>query len=119
MFVQIEDGNGRLEVAFFSETYTDFAPLLTRDRLLVIKGGLREDAFSGGFALKAERCWDYNQVCADYAKRLSLRLDLQVPGTWQRVDALLTRHRPGGARVRLDLLLPAAAGMRKARSSPS
>ncbi len=111
MFVQIEDGNGRLEVAFFSETYTDFAPLLTRDRLLVIKGGLREDAFSGGFALKAERCWDYNQVCADYAKRLSLRLDLQVPGTLQRVDALLARHRPGGARVRLDLLLPAAAGM--------
>ncbi|WP_043958702.1 DNA polymerase III subunit alpha, partial [Lysobacter sp. A03] len=111
MFVQIEDGSGRLEVAFFSETYTDFAPLLTRDRLLVIKGGLREDAFSGGFALKAERCWDYNQICADHAKRLSLRLDLQVPGTWQRGDALLARHRPGGARVRLDLLLPVAAGM--------
>ena len=111
MFVQIEDGSGRLEVAFFSETYTDFAQLLTRDRLLVIKGGLREDAFSGGFALKAERCWDYAQICADQARRLSMRLDLDVPGTWQRVDALLARHRPGAARVRLDLLVKGAAGM--------
>ncbi|KGM52374.1 DNA polymerase III subunit alpha [Lysobacter concretionis Ko07 = DSM 16239] len=111
MFVQIEDGRGRLECAFFSETYAEFAQLLTRDRLLVIKGGLREDAFSGGFALKAERCWDYNQICAEHATRLSLRLDLRVPGTWQRVDALLARHRPGATPLRLDLLIEAAAGM--------
>lgn len=111
MFVQLEDGHGRLECAFFSETYTDFAPLLTRDRLLVIKGGLREDAFSGGFALKVERCWDYSQICAEQARRMSLRLDLRVPGTLQRVEALLARHRPGGARIRLDLLLPGTAGM--------
>ena len=75
MFVQIEDGRGRLEVAFFSETYTEFAPLLTRDRLLVIQGGLREDSFSGGFALKANRCWDYAQVCARHAQRVALRLE--------------------------------------------
>src|SRR5690606_20948476 len=111
MFVQLEDGHGRLECAFFSETYTEFAPLLTRDRLLVIKGGLREDAFSGGFALKVERCWDYSQICAEQARRLLLRLDLRVPGTLLRVEALLDRHRPGGARIRLDLLLPGTAGM--------
>jgi DNA polymerase-3 subunit alpha len=85
--------------------------LLTRDRLLVIKGGLREEAFSGGFALKAERCWDYNRICAEHARRLSLRLDLRVPGTWQRIDALLTRHRPGTTPLRLDLLIEGAAGM--------
>ncbi|MEO6170843.1 MAG: OB-fold nucleic acid binding domain-containing protein, partial [Lysobacter sp.] len=111
MFVQIEDGSGRLEVAFFSETYTDFAQLLTRDRLLVIKGGLREDAFSGGFALKAERCWDYAQICADQARRLSMRLDLDVPGTWQRVDQLLAKHRPGKTPIRVDLVKSGAAGM--------
>ena len=53
MFVQIEDGRGRLECAFFNETYSEFAQLLVRDRLLVIQGGLREDSFSGGFALRA------------------------------------------------------------------
>ncbi|MGY1425217.1 DNA polymerase III subunit alpha [Lysobacter sp. A289] len=111
MFVQIEDGRGRLEVAFFSETYSEYATLLTRDRLLVIQGGLREDAFSGGFALKAVRCWDYSQICAQHAKRLSLRLDLRVPGVWNRVDELLAKHRPGSTPLRVDLIRSGAAGM--------
>ena len=111
MFVQIEDGRGRLECAFFSETYSEFASLLTRDRLLVIQGGLREDAFSGGFALKAARCWDYGQICAQHAKRLSLRLDLRVPGIWSRVDALLAKHRPGSTPIRVDLIKAGAAVM--------
>ena len=111
MFVQIEDGRGRLECAFFSETYSEFASLLTRDRLLVIQGGLREDAFSGGFALKAARCWDYGQICAQHAKRLSLRLDLRVPGIWSRVDQLLAKHRPGSTPIRVDLIKAGAAGM--------
>ncbi|HEY0660695.1 MAG TPA: DNA polymerase III subunit alpha [Lysobacter sp.] len=111
VFVQLEDGRGRLECAFFAETYNEFAALLARDRLLVVQGGLREDAFSGGFALKVQRCWDYAQVCAKHAQRLSLRLDLRIPGTWQRVDALLAKHRPGSTPIRLDLLRDGAAGM--------
>src|SRR5690606_27546590 len=39
-FVQIEDGRGRLECAFFSEALQEYAPLLTRDRILIIEGGL-------------------------------------------------------------------------------
>ena len=110
MFVQIEDGRGRLECAFFGETYSEFAALIARDRLLVIQGGLREDAFSGGFALKVQRCWDYAQVCPRFSQRLAMRLDLRVPGTWQRVDALLARQRPGQTPLRLDLLRDGAAG---------
>ncbi|MBF6022903.1 DNA polymerase III subunit alpha [Lysobacter niastensis] len=111
MFVQIEDGRGRLECAFFAEAYTEFAAMLVRDRLLVIQGGLREDSFSGGFALRAARCWDYEQICAKHAQRLSMRLDLRVPGVWQRVDNLLAQKRPGTTPLRLDLLRHGAAGM--------
>ena len=110
-FVQLEDGRGRIECAFFSEAAMEYGPLLTRDRILVIQGGLREDTFSGGFALKAQRCWDYAQVCAEHARRLSLRLDLRQAGTLQRVDDLLSRHRPGKTPLRLDILRPGAAGM--------
>ncbi|TWI10596.1 DNA polymerase III subunit alpha [Aerolutibacter ruishenii] len=111
MFVQIEDGRGRIECAFFGETYSEFAQMLVRDRLLVVQGGLREDSFSGGFALKANRCWDFAQVCARHAQRVALRLDLRVPGTWQRVNAVLDKQRPGQTPLRLDLLVPGAAGM--------
>jgi DNA polymerase-3 subunit alpha len=105
MFVQLEDGRGRIECSVFSDSLAEFGPVLTRDRILIVKGGLREDEFSGGFSLRIRQCWDYAQLCAQHAQRLSLRLDLRVPGLWERVDALLARHRPGGTPLRLDLLM--------------
>src|SRR3546814_8305153 len=94
------DGRGRIECAFFAEAYFEYAQLLTRDRILIVEGGLREDEFSGGFSLRARRCWDFHQVCPQSAKRLSLRLDLRVAGVLDRIEALLAQHRPGGPPLR-------------------
>ncbi|MET0893594.1 MAG: DNA polymerase III subunit alpha, partial [Pseudoxanthomonas sp.] len=105
VFVQLEDGRGRIECSVFAEAYAELAPLLTRDRILVVQGGLREDEFSGGFSLRVRKCWDYAQLCGSHAQRLSLRLDMRVPGVWDRIDALLARHRPGATPLRLDLVL--------------
>ncbi|GAA4783703.1 DNA polymerase III subunit alpha [Lysobacter hankyongensis] len=105
-FVHLEDGRGRIECAFFAEAYFEYQTLLTRDRILIVEGGLREDEFSGGFALRARRCWDFRQICAQQAQRLSLRLDLREPGLMQKVEGLLAQHRPGHTPLRLDLLLP-------------
>ena len=90
-FVQLEDGRGRLECAFFGEQWQQYAPLLTRDRILVVEGGLREDEFSGGFALRARRAWDYAQLCQQ-AQRLSIRLDLREPGALQQFERVLASH---------------------------
>jgi len=108
-FVVLEDGRGRLECAFFSEAWMEHAPLLTTGRIVIVEGGLREDEFSGGFSLRARRAWDFHEVCQQSARRLSLRLDLSVAGTLERVDALLATHRPGQTPLRLDLLLPAGS----------
>ena len=109
-FVQLDDGRGRIECAFFAESYYEFAALLTRDRILVVEGGLREDEFSGGFSLRARRCWEYHKLFEQSAQRLSLRLDLRIPGTFDRVESLLSRHRPGSTPLRFDLLRDGAAG---------
>ncbi len=104
-FVQLEDGKGRIECAFFAETWVEYAPLLTRDRILIVEGGLREDEFSGGFALRARRCWEYPRLCEEAAQRLSLSLDLRVPGAMDGVDATLARHRPGRTPLLFQLIL--------------
>ena len=91
-FVQLDDGRGRLECAFFGEQWQEFAPLLTRDRILVVEGGLREDEFSGGFALRAKRCWDYTQLCQQHAQKLSLRLDLRAPDALRQFERVLQAH---------------------------
>jgi len=91
-FVQLEDGRGRIECGFFGNEWQEYAPLLTRDRILVVEGELREDEFSGGFALKAKRCWDYAQVCAQLAQRMVIRLDLRAPGAMQQFEHILKTH---------------------------
>ncbi|MCL1499369.1 DNA polymerase III subunit alpha [Xanthomonas nasturtii] len=105
VFVQLEDGRGRVECSAFSDAMAEFGHLLTRDRILIVKGGLREDEFNGGYSLRIRQCWDYEQICADHAQRLSLRLDLREKQAFKRIDALLAKHRPGKTPLRLDLLL--------------
>src|SRR5690606_1930568 len=42
VFVQLEDGRGRLECGVFAEAAAEMSGLLVRDRVLVVQGGLRE-----------------------------------------------------------------------------
>ena len=108
-FVQLEDGRGRIECAFFGEQWQEFAPLLTRDRILIVEGGLREDEFSGGFALRAKRCWDYTQLCGQQAQRLSIRLDLRTPGALHQFEHVLKSH-PGTTPVLIEATTAAGVG---------
>jgi DNA polymerase-3 subunit alpha len=109
-FVQIEDGHGRLECAFFGETFGEFAPLLSRDRIVIIEGSLREDSFNGGFSLRARQCWDLHALCAQHGRRLSLAVDLRQ-GAWERLEPLLAAYRPGGTPLRLELCTADARGV--------
>ncbi|CTP84234.1 DNA polymerase III subunit alpha [Xanthomonas graminis] len=110
VFVQLEDGRGRVECSAFTDAIAEFGHLLTRDRILIVKGGVREDEFNGGYAMRIRQCWDYEQICTHHAQRLSLRLDLRQRSNWRRIDALLARHRPGKTPLRLDLLLQSEHG---------
>ena len=90
--VVLEDGRGRLECSAFSDAAAEVSQLLTRDRILIVRGGLREDDFAGGYSLRLRDCWDWNQVCAHHAQRLSVRIDLRAPGALQRFEGVLDSH---------------------------
>jgi DNA polymerase III subunit alpha len=109
-FVQLEDGSGRLEAAFFSDAFNEYASLLSRDRILVIEGGLRDDEFSGGFSLRARRCWDFASLCEQGARMLSLALDARDPDALAQLEQLLARYRPGNTPIRLQARTAAAIG---------
>jgi len=108
-FVQLEDGRGRIECGFFNEQWTEFAQLLTRDRILVVEGGLREDEFNGGFSLRASRCWDFAQICGQQAQRISIRIDLREPGALQQFEQVLKAH-AGPTPVLLEAATAAGIG---------
>ena len=108
-FVQLEDGKGRIECAFFSETWLEYAPLLTRDRILVVEGGLREDEFSGGFALRARRCWEYSRICAQFVQRVSVRIDVRDRTALDELEKTLAAYR-GETPLMMEVITPQAVG---------
>ncbi len=110
-FVQIEDTRGRLECAFFSDSFNEYAALLSRDRIIVIEGGLREDSFNGGFSMRVRQCWDFRALCAQYGRRLALTVDLRENGAWERLQKAMNNFRPGGTPLRLGLVTGDSRGV--------
>jgi DNA polymerase-3 subunit alpha len=84
--------------------FSEFAPLLSRDRIIIVEGGLREDAFNGGYSLRARQCWDFRTLCSQYGRRLALTVDLRQAGAWERLQQVMAGFRPGGTPLRLDLI---------------
>ncbi len=99
-FVRLEDGSGSIEVSFFGELYQQVAPLLTRDEVLIVEGGLRIDDFSGGgFQLRARNASSLADACRKHARLLQLKLNGVGPGFVERLQQALAGFRGGRASV--------------------
>ncbi|MEO5811490.1 MAG: DNA polymerase III subunit alpha [Rhodanobacter sp.] len=101
-FVRIEDGTGSIEVSFFGELYQQIAPLLTRDIMLVVEGGLRIDDFSGGgFQLRARSACSLADACRKHARVLQLKLNGVGPDFVGELRQALSGYLGGRASVTL------------------
>jgi DNA polymerase-3 subunit alpha len=109
-FVQLEDGYGRIECAFFRDACLEYGPLLTRDRILLVEGSLQEDEFSGGYSLRARQAWDFKPLCAKHARLLSVAIDNRHRDTLAEVERVLGAYRPGSTPLRFDLTTRQARG---------
>ena len=103
-FVRIEDGHGELELSFFSEAAQEYGQLLTRDRVLIVQGGLSEDRFNGGLVLRARRVWDFDSFYLRNARSAILSVDV-AGGQLPHVRHLLNERREGQVALRWDLKL--------------
>ncbi|WP_426700527.1 DNA polymerase III subunit alpha [Rhodanobacter sp. Col0626] len=101
-FVRLEDGSGIIEVSFFGELYQQIAPLLTRDQMLIVDGGLRIDDFSGGgFQLRARSACSLADACRKHARLLQLKLNGIGPNFIEQLQQTLAGYRGGRASVTL------------------
>ncbi|MFK2875454.1 DNA polymerase III subunit alpha [Dyella lipolytica] len=102
-FVRLEDGTGVIEVSFFGELYQQVAPLLTRDEMLVVEGGLRIDDFSGGgFQVRARSAYTLGDACRRYARLLRVKINGIGPDFIAQLRQALAGHRGGRASVVLS-----------------
>jgi DNA polymerase-3 subunit alpha len=100
-FVQLEDASGRIEVSFFREVLTEFAPLLTKDQIIVVEGGLSLDEFSGNLVVRARRAWSLGEACERFARQVRVRVDGIGVEFARQLSAQVKPYTPGPAGVRL------------------
>ena len=109
--VLIEDGAGRIECTFYPNEYSEYGALISRDRILLVEGGLIDDRFTGGYAIKVKRCWDWQSLCSAQARKLMIKADLREHGTFVSLQECLARFRPGNTPLRLALTATSASGV--------
>ncbi len=103
-FVRLEDGTGAIEVSFFGELYQQVAPLLVRDELLIVEGGLRIDEFSGGgFQIRARSAMTLADACRRHARLLQLKLNRIDAGFAAQLRQALAGFLGGGGGATVTL----------------
>ena len=91
-FVTLDDGEGRIEAAVFSELFDAQRHKLRMDELLLVEGKVSRDEFRDALKLGVDRLLTFNEARAQWASRLWLDLramDLRAMGGVRRIHDLL------------------------------
>ena len=81
----LEDRTGRIEITLFSDLYQKVAVNLDNNAILVVRGSVEKNDYTGGFRLVADTLMTLNQVREQMVKRLLIRMDAK------EVDQLLAQ----------------------------
>lgn len=95
--VTLDDKSARFDVRFFAQDYESSEHLLAKDQILVIKGEVSFDDYSGGNTMTAREVMTITGMREQYAKALRLRLrpeHLEGQGL-KRLRAILENYRGG------------------------
>lgn len=103
IIVELDDGDGVMEMNVFPETAERCSDLLVQGRIIIATGQLRWDAFLDGWRLNARELIDIDRVVETRATRLLLRWedDPDSPPDAGRLRELLAPFRPGSCSIQV------------------
>ena len=109
--VTLDDKSARMDVRFFPDMYEQFESILESDRILLIKGQVSFDDFSGGNTITARDAMDIVQAREKNARALALQVDTQwcKPDKLASLQSILQSYSGGSCPVQLDILHPDVA----------
>ena len=103
-FVTLDDRSARVEVALFSEAYTQFREKLIKDTVLVIQGSVSFDEYTEGTRAQAETVLSLDEARQHFSRHLLLEINGR-DYTQERLEALqlLLSHQPRGrCRIKIN-----------------
>ncbi|WDT87100.1 DNA polymerase III subunit alpha [Alteromonas sp. 009811495] len=108
--VTLDDKSARIDVRFFPDMYEQFESVLETDRILLIKGQVSFDDFSGGNTITARDVMDIVQAREKNARALALNIDTQMlePKKMSQMQSILQAFNGGSCPVQLVVTHPDA-----------
>ena len=108
--VTLDDKSARIDVRFFPDMYEQFESVLETDRILLIKGQVSFDDFSGGNTITARDVMDIVQAREKNARALALNIDTQLlePKKMSQMQSILQAFNGGSCPVQLAITHPDA-----------
>ena len=102
--LQLDDRTKRVEVTVYAEILQTTWDLLVNDRLLIIEGQCRDDEFTGGYSVVADKIYSLDTAREKFARRLIIHIPVGK-GNRDLVSVLkeiLDPHRPGRCPVNIE-----------------
>jgi len=93
----LDDGSARVEVVVFGELFHEKRAVIQEDQVVVVKGRVFADEFSGGLRITADQVMDLAEVRAAHARLLRLCINGQADSA--RLKALLAQYSGGHCHV--------------------
>jgi DNA polymerase-3 subunit alpha len=97
--LSLDDGTAQMEVVVFGELFDQQRQVMTEDSLIIVRGSVRNDEFSGGLRISAEQILTLAQARAQYAR--FIRIVVNQPAV--DVQSVLNAAQPGGVKLVLEL----------------
>ena len=111
-FITLDDKSGRLELSVWAEQFDMYRNILNKDALLVVKGSVSEDNYTGGLKMVAESIQSiYEARCSKLEKLRISVAKADIGNGWVNVfHNSLNDYKDGSCPVVLDYSHPTAAG---------
>jgi len=97
-FLTLDDRRARIEVALFGDSFEKYRDIIQNDRLLIVKGEVSEDDYSGGLKVSAKEVLTMPQARTVFSQGLQLQVQEQhaQDNELQKLLDLLTPRRVSG-----------------------
>ena len=112
-FLTLDDKSGRIELSVWADKYTAYRDIISKDALLVVKGAVSEDSFTGGLKMVAESIQSIYEARCSKLRSLELNITAGRDDWVQQVHTTLSAYKDGNCLVTVDYLQPHASGTLK------
>ncbi|MFY0670129.1 MAG: DNA polymerase III subunit alpha [Alteromonas stellipolaris] len=111
--VTLDDKSARIDARFFPDTFEQYESMLETDRILLIKGQVSFDDFSGGNTITARDVMDIVQAREKNARALALNVETQLlePKKINQMQSILQAFKGGSCPVHLLVTHPDAEAL--------